>query len=196
MNIQYKIPITSIKHSHLDQVRTSKFNLKPLAYVFLASFFVLVAGCSPQSSIEGTARAFVRAMSSGNSDMASHYVCQESGVAVLVGLRTNWSGDSYEILEDDGLNARVNVRGRIQIPDSEIKEFLQKLQTGIKLTGAEWPTGVLNPNDAPIAMTIIVDLDFDNLQLKNSGDNWCVQQQSIIDFYEYLAQLIVDQIAQ
>jgi len=127
--------------------------------------------------------------------MAANYVCQEGGVALLVGIKTNWSRDSYETLENDGLNARVNVKGRIQIPDSEIQDFFKKLKSGIRMIGGESPLGVLDTENLPVAMTLIVDLDFDNLQLQNDNGNWCVQQDSIVEFYEYLAELVVYQIS-
>lgn len=194
MNLQNKLnPIIEFRQS--DQAPRNRFNTYSL-WLLLAGLLIVASGCSPLSSVEGTAKSFVRTMSSGNSDMAANYVCQDGGVALLIGIKINWSRDSYDTLENDGLNARVNVKGRIQIPDSEIKDFFDKVKSVIHMLGAESPIGVLDTENLPVAMTLIVDLDFDNLQLKNNNGSWCVQQESIVDFYEYLAKLVVNQIAQ
>lgn len=165
----------------------------------MSAICVLVAlnlvACSSSASPEITAQFFVRAMSSGNSDRAAHYVCPGNGVVFLVAIKSNWSKDSYEILDNDDQNARVRVKGRFQVLDKDLKQALRDLKTGLELTGTEWPTSLSDPAQLPVAMTVIVDLDFDQLLLKNNSGDWCIQQESIVGFYSYLSQLVLTQIA-
>ena len=165
------------------------------AACLLVTLTLSLAGCSASFSPEVTAQAFVRAMSSGNSDRAAQYVCPGNGVVFLVAIRSNWSKDSYETLDNDSQTARVRVKGRFQILDKDLKQALRDLKTGLDLTGTEWPTSLPDPSLLPVAMTVIVDLDFDQLSLQNNGGTWCVQQNSIAEFYTYLVQLVFTQIA-
>ncbi len=148
--------------------------------LLLATMFILIGcGSSPLLSKEvGVAKDFVEGVFSGDPDRALDKVCiGEGSVIIIIAVEADWEDHGYELLSSSEESANVLVTGRLRVTAENLQDFFVELEEELPKAGVGVQIGISQ-----------------ELAILNERGRWCVPEESIKSFRNYLVDLLVEEL--